>query len=71
MLKMKGPHTVLFVAPTGIGKTYFALDLLGKEYKNYFDFITITCPTLKHNVTYSSRKWFWTGSEVILVESGK
>ena len=25
---------------------------------------------LKHNVTYRNRKWFWTDSEVIFIESG-
>ena len=48
MLAMKEPHTALFVAPIGVGKTHLALELLEKEYKNYFDFIIIICPTLKH-----------------------
>ena len=43
---MKEPHTALFVAPTRVGKTYIALDLLEKEYKGSFNFITIICPTL-------------------------
>ena len=67
---MLEPHTALFVAPTGIGKTYLALDLLEKEYENHFDFIIIICPTLKHNSTYRSRKWIWTDPEVILIEPG-
>ena len=54
---MKEPHTALmFVAPTGVGKTHLALDLLKKEYINHFNFIIIICPTLKHNETYRSRK---------------
>ena len=36
---MKEPHTALFIAPTGVGKTHLALNLLEKAYKNYFDFI--------------------------------
>ena len=67
---LKEPHTALFVAPTGVGKTHLAFDLLEKEYKNYFDFIIIICPTLKHNKTYRSRKWVWTDPEVILIEPG-
>ena len=67
---MKEPHTALFVAPTGVGKTHLALDLLKKEYKNYFDFIIIICPTLKHNETDRSRKWVWPDPEVILIEPG-
>ena len=66
---MKEPHTALFVAPTGVGKTHLALDLLKKEYKNRFDSITI-CPMLKHNETYRSQKWVWTDPEVILIEPG-
>ena len=67
---MKGPHTALFVAPTGVGKAHLALDLLEKEYKSHFDFIITICPTLRHNETYRRRKWVWTDPEVILIESG-
>ena len=63
-------HTALFVAPTGVGKTHLALDVLEREYKNNFDFIITICPTLKHNETYRSRKWVWTDPEVILIEPG-
>ena len=65
---MLEPHTALFVALTGVGKTHLALNLLEKEYKNNFDFIIIICPTLKHNETYRSRKWVWTDPKVILIE---
>ena len=51
-------------------KTYMALDLLEKEYKNYFNFIIIICPMLKHKETYRSRKWFWDDPKVILIEPG-
>ena len=67
---MKEPHTALFVAPTGVGKTHLALNLLEREYKNHFDFIIIICPMVKHNETYRSRKWVWTDPEVILIEPG-
>ena len=56
MLVIKEPHMSLFVAPTGVGKTHLALDLLEKEYFNHFDFIIITCPTSTDNVTYRSQK---------------
>ena len=52
---MKEPHTALFVAPTGVGKTHLALDLLEDEYMNHFNFIVIICPALEHNETYKSR----------------
>ena len=67
---MKEPHTVLFVARTGVGKTHLALNLLEKEYKNHFDFIIIICPTLRYNKTYQLRNWIWTDPYVILIESG-
>ena len=65
---MKEPHTALFIAPTGVGKTHLALDLLEKEYRNHFDFIIIICPTLEHNETYKSRGWVWNEPDVIPIE---
>ena len=62
---MKEPHTALFVAPTGVGKTHLALNLLETEYRNHFDFIVIICPTLAHNETYKSRGWVWNDPDVI------
>ena len=50
---MKEPHTALFVAPTGVGKTHLALNLLESEYFNHFDFIVIICPT--QNMTRHTR----------------
>ena len=70
MLAMLEPHTALFVAPTGVVKIHLALDLLEKEYFNYFDFIIIICTTLKRNETYRSQKWFWTDPDIILIELG-
>ena len=67
---MKEPHTALFVAPTGVGKTYLALNLLETEYKNLFDFIVIICPTLRYNSTYKSRSWVWNDPDVIPIEPG-
>ena len=67
---MKEPHTALFVALTGVGKTHLALNLLESEYFNHFDFIIIICPMLAHNEMYRSRSWVWTDPEVILIEPG-
>ena len=69
-LKMfiKEPHTALFVAPTGIGKTHLALNLLENEYRNHLDFIVIICPTLVHNQTYKSRGWVSNNPDVIPIE---
>ena len=62
---MKEPHTALFVAPTGVGKTHLALNLLESEYRNHFDFIVIICPTLVPNEMYKSRGWVWNDPDVI------
>ena len=67
---MKELRTALFVAPTGVGKTQLALNLLENEYRNHFDFIAIICPTLAHNETYRSRGWIWNDPDVIPVEPG-
>ena len=60
---MKEQHTALFVAPAGVGKTHLALNLLKKEYKHYFDFIIIICPTLKYNELISSITTTQTGAK--------
>ena len=60
----------MFVAPTGVGKTHLALDLIESEYRDHFDFIVIICPTLEHNETYKSRDWVWNDPDVIHIEPG-
>ena len=67
---MKEPHTALFVALTGVGKTHLALSLLETEYRNHFDFIIIIFPTLRYNSTYKSRSWVWNDPDVIPIEPG-
>ena len=67
---MKEPHTALFVAPTGVGKTHLAMSLLENEYRNHFDLIVIICPTLQYNSTYKSRGWVWNDPDVIPIEPG-
>ena len=67
---MKEPHTALFIAPTGVGKTHLALSLLENEYRIHFDFIVIICPTLAHNETHKSRGWVWNDPDVIPIEPG-
>ena len=67
---MKEPHTALFIAPTGVGKTHLALSLLENEYRNHFDFIVIICPTLRYNSTYKKRGWVWNDPDVIPIEPG-
>ena len=67
---MKEPHTALFVAPTGVGKTHLALSLPEIEYRNHFDFIVIICSTSRYNSTYKSRGWVWNDPDVIPIEPG-
>ena len=67
---MKEPHTALFVAPTGVGKTHLALSLLETEYRNHLDFIVIICPTLRYNSTYKNRSWVYNDPDVITTEPG-
>ena len=64
---MEEPHTALFIAPTGVGKTHLTLSLLENE---YFDFIVIICPMLAHNDTYKSRGWIWNDPDAIPIEPG-
>ena len=65
---MKEPHTALFIALTGVGKTHLALDLLENEFKNHFNFIVIICPTLEDNEMYKSQGWVWNDPDVIPME---
>ena len=67
---MKEPHTALFVAPTGVGKTHLVLSLLETEYRNHFNFIVIICPTLSYNSTYKNRSWDWNDPDIIPIEPG-
>ena len=67
---MKEPHTALFIAPTGAGKTHLALSLLENEYRNHFNFIVIICPTLRYKSTYKSQGWVWNDPDVIPIEPG-
>ena len=70
MLTILEPHTALFVAPTGVGKTHLALDLLKRDYFDHFDFIVIICTTLRYSHTYHQRKWFWTNPYIIQIKPG-
>ena len=70
MLTILEPHTVLSVAPTGVGKTHLALDLLECAYINFFYFIIILCITLRYYATYRSRKRFWLDPDIITIVPG-
>ena len=44
---MKEPHTALFVAPTGVGKTHLALSLLETDMQEPFRFHSNNLPHFK------------------------
>ena len=67
---MKEPHSALFVALTGVGKTHLALSLLETEYRNHFNFIAIICPILMYNSAYKNRSWVRNDPDVIPIEPG-
>ena len=65
---IKKPHTTIFTGPTVCGKTHLVLDLIGKEYNKHFDYIIITCATLRWNRTYNSKDWVKIDDKVWLIE---
>ena len=54
--------------PIDCGKTHLVLDLIEKEYNKHFDYIIITCPTLRWNKTYHTKPWIKIDDKVWLVE---
>ena len=68
---IKDPHTTIITSLTGCGKAHFVLDLIEEEYKKHFDYIIITCPTLRWNKTCHVRNWIKNDDNVWLVESKK
>ena len=53
----KYPHCAIVCGQTGCGKTEFVLDLLETEYKGFFEYIIILCPTIQWNKAYKNRSW--------------
>ena len=66
----KKPHCAIICGATECGKTKFILDLLEAEYKKYFDYIVIFCPTFKHNKTYHDRRFIFTDNGIFIVNPG-
>ena len=42
---------------TNYGKTHYMLKILEEDYKGYFDYIFIVCPTIAVNTTYQNWKY--------------
>ena len=54
---IKKLHTSIFIDQTGCGKTQLVLELIEKEYNNFFDYIIIIFPTLReNNKTYHAKE---------------
>ena len=66
---LKKAHSAIICGATDCGKTEFVLNLLETEYKSFFKYIVIICPTWRYNKTYLSRKWLFNDPEhVFLVD---
>ena len=56
-MEMKNPFNMIIVGMTACGKTKYLLDFIENEYKNYFDYIFLICPTFEWNKTYENWKY--------------
>ena len=65
-------HSAIICGATGSGKTEYALDLLQEDYRGFFKYIIIICPTWRYNRAYLSRKWLFEDPDhVFLVDPGE
>lgn len=62
------PHSAMIVGATACGKTKFILDLLENEYRNFFNFIILICPTIHVNKTYLERSWLFEHERIFLID---
>ena len=66
---IKKAHAAIICGATDCGKTEFTLNLLETEYKQFFKYIIIICPTWRYNQTYLKRKWLFNDPQhVFLVD---
>ena len=56
---IKKAHSAIICGATDCGKTEFTLNLLETEYKQFFKYIIIICPTWRYNQTHLKRKWLF------------
>ena len=60
-------HSAIICGSTGSGKSVFVLDLLENDYRNFFKYIIIVCPTWRYNKAYLNRKWLFNDPEHIFL----
>ena len=48
----KKAHSAIICGTTGCGKTEFVLNLLETEYKGFFEYVIVICPTWMYNKAY-------------------
>ena len=66
---IKKLHTSIFIDQMGCGKTHLVLELIEKEYNNFFDYIIIIFPTLRENdKTYHAKEQIKKNDSVWLVD---
>ena len=56
-MKFETPLNMIIVGVTGCGKTYYLLKMLENDYKGYFEYIFLICPTYLWNKTYQEWKY--------------
>jgi len=63
---LKEPFNMIISGITNCGKTKYVLDLIEFEYRHYYDYIVIICPTYLWNKTYH-RRWIYEDMRVIVI----
>ena len=68
---IKKAHAAIICGATDCGKTEFTLNLLETEYKQFFKYIIIICPTWRYNQTYLKRKWLFNDPDHVYLVNPK
>ena len=64
----KFPHTAIITGSTGCGKTYYVMNLLLKEYLNYFEIVMVICPTFLDNDTYIEYRYLFNREKKMIMK---
>ena len=68
---IKKAHSAIICGATDCSKTEFTLNLLETEYKQFFKYIIIICPTWRYDQTYLERKWLFNDPKHVFVVDPK